>query len=122
MMNLEQNKWLLLSNLLIRVDMLECFLDVSHVRDTTSSTFHYEICSILSHHNLNIQNVRDQGYDGASNIHGEWNGLQTLILHECPYAYYVHCLAHKLLLAFVASTNEVVDVHDFFFSKFEYDC
>lgn len=115
MMNLVQNKWLLLSNLLIRVDMLECFLDVLHVRDTTSSTFHYEICSILSHHNLNIQNVRDQGYDGASNIHGEWNGLQTLILHECPYAYYVHCLVHQLLLAFVASTNEVVDVHDFFF-------
>ena len=54
------------------------------------------ICSILSHHNLNIQNVRGQGYDGASNMRGEWNGLQALILQECPYAYYVHCLAHQL--------------------------
>ena len=52
------------------------------------------IYSLLSHNNLNIQNIRGQGYDGASNIQGEWNGLQALILKDCPYAYYIHCLAH----------------------------
>ncbi|XP_029153401.1 uncharacterized protein [Arachis hypogaea] len=43
----------------------ERLIDV-HVKDTTSATLKQEICSALSHHNLNIQNVRDQGYDGVA--------------------------------------------------------
>ncbi|XP_039144034.1 zinc finger MYM-type protein 1-like [Dioscorea cayenensis subsp. rotundata] len=81
----------------------ERFLDIVHVKDTTALTLKQEICSVLSHHNLNIQNIRGQGYDGASNMRGEWNGLQALILQECPYAYYVHCLAHQLQLALVVA-------------------
>ncbi|XP_028110203.1 zinc finger MYM-type protein 1-like [Camellia sinensis] len=42
------------------------------------------------------------GYDGASNIQGEFNGLKTLILKENPCAYYVYCFAHQLQLALVA--------------------
>ncbi|XP_072054323.1 uncharacterized protein [Arachis hypogaea] len=74
----------------------ERLIDVVHVKDTTSATLKEEICFALSHHNLNIQNVRGQGYDGASNMRGEWKGLQALIIQECPYAYYVHCFAHQL--------------------------
>ncbi|KAL1336392.1 hypothetical protein AAHE18_10G059500 [Arachis hypogaea] len=40
------------------------------------------ICSALSQHNLNIQNVRGQGYDGASNMRREWKELQVLIIQE----------------------------------------
>ncbi|XLU31147.1 hypothetical protein S245_067213, partial [Arachis hypogaea] len=29
-----------------------------------------------------------QGYDGASNMRGEWNGLQALFLKDSPQAYY----------------------------------
>ncbi|QHN96174.1 uncharacterized protein [Arachis hypogaea] len=92
----------------------ERLIDVVHVKDTTSATLKQEICSALSHHNLNIQNVRGQGYDGASNMRGEWKELQALIIQECPYAYYVHCFAHQLQLALVAAAKEVVDVHAFF--------
>ncbi|XP_028126583.1 zinc finger MYM-type protein 1-like [Camellia sinensis] len=42
------------------------------------------------------------GYDGASNMQGEFNGLKTLILKENPCVYYVHCFAHQLQLALVA--------------------
>jgi|JXWR01.1.fsa_nt_gb hypothetical protein len=28
-------------------------------------------------------------------MRGEWNGLEALILQECPYGYNVHCLAHQ---------------------------
>ncbi|XP_071932919.1 uncharacterized protein [Coffea arabica] len=72
------------------------------------------IFSTLSQHNLAIHNIRGQGYDGASNMRGEWNGLQALICHECPYAYYIHCLAHRLQLALVAASREVASVHQFF--------
>ena len=67
----------------------------------------------MSHNNLNIQNIRGQGYDGASNMRGEWNGLQALILKDCPYAYYIHCLAHGLQLALVAISHTGVHASDF---------
>jgi hypothetical protein len=53
----------------------EQFLDIVHVKDTTASTLKEEVSFVLSYHNLDVQNIRGQGYDGASNIRGEWNGL-----------------------------------------------
>ena len=47
-------------------------------------------------------------------MHGEWNGLQALFLKECPYAYYVHCMVHRLQLALVIASREVKVVHQFF--------
>ncbi|XP_031116585.1 SCAN domain-containing protein 3-like [Ipomoea triloba] len=92
----------------------ERFFGVVHVKDTIASTLKECIFSILSRHNLDVQNIRGQGYDGASNMRGEWNGLKALILDKCPYAYYVHCFAHRLQLALVASSKEVIPVHHFF--------
>ncbi|XP_071709248.1 uncharacterized protein [Rutidosis leptorrhynchoides] len=62
----------------------ERFLDLVHVKDTTALTLKNEILSSLSFHKLDFQDIRGQGYDGASNMRGEWNGLQALILKECP--------------------------------------
>ncbi|KAM6582276.1 hypothetical protein CsatB_009281 [Cannabis sativa] len=92
----------------------ERFFDLVHVRDTTALTLKNEITRVLSHHCLDIQNIRGQGYDGASNMRGEWKGLQALFLKDCPYAYYVHCFAHRLQLALVAASREVLYVHEFF--------
>lgn len=92
----------------------ERFFGLVHVSNTSAATLKDGIHYVLSHHNLNIQNIRGQGYDGASNMRGEWKGLQALILKDCPYAYYIHCLAHRLQLALVAVSHEVVHVHHFF--------
>ncbi|KDO39399.1 hypothetical protein CISIN_1g042551mg, partial [Citrus sinensis] len=80
-------------------------------KDVTSKDGIY---SLLSHNNLNIQNIRGQGYDGTSNMWGEWNGLQALILKDCPYVYYIHCLAHRLQLALVVVSHEIVLIHHCF--------
>ncbi|XP_029148336.1 uncharacterized protein [Arachis hypogaea] len=89
----------------------ERFLDLVHVKDTTSLTLKQELCGILSRHGLDVSNIRGQGYDGASNMRGEWNGLQALFLKDCPYAYYIHCFAHRLQLALVTASREVIPVH-----------
>ncbi|XP_073119737.1 uncharacterized protein [Henckelia pumila] len=94
----------------------ERFMEVVVVDDTNSITLKTQICNILSHHKLLVENMRGQGYDGASNMRGEWNGLQALFLRDCPYAYYVYCFAHRLQLALVAAAKEVSDVW-LFFSK-----
>ncbi|XP_057720354.1 uncharacterized protein LOC130934845 [Arachis stenosperma] len=54
--------------------------------------------------------VRGQGYDGASNMQGEFNGLKTLILKENSYAFYVHCFAHQLQLALVTVAKKQVEI------------
>ncbi|KAG4939289.1 hypothetical protein JHK82_045012 [Glycine max] len=64
----------------------DIFLDMIQVQDTTSST-------------LNIQNIYGQGCDGASNMRGEWNDLQALILQECPYAYFAYVTKISHLVA-----------------------
>ncbi|KAL6655967.1 hypothetical protein ACP70R_006793 [Stipagrostis hirtigluma subsp. patula] len=92
----------------------ERFLDLIHVHDTYSATLKQELCSALSNHKLDVQSIRGQGYDGASNMRGEWNGLQAKFMEDCPYAYYVHCFAHQLQLTLVAASKEVTEVHNFF--------
>ena len=47
-------------------------------------------------------------------MRGEWKGLQPLILKDCSYANYIHCLAHRLQLALVVVSHEVVPNHHFF--------
>ncbi|XP_074288039.1 uncharacterized protein LOC141613197 [Silene latifolia] len=92
----------------------ERFFQLVRVNDTSATTLKRELCLVLKEHNLLVENIRGQGYDGASNMRGEWNGLQALFLADCPYAYYVHCFAHRLQLALVAASREVSSVHQFF--------
>ncbi|XP_044425427.1 zinc finger MYM-type protein 1 [Triticum aestivum] len=92
----------------------ERFFDLIHVANTRSLTLKNELSFVLSNNGFDIQNLRGQGYDGASNMRGELNGLQALFLHKCPYAYYVHCYAHRLQLALVDASKEVVPISQFF--------
>jgi hypothetical protein len=92
----------------------ERFFDCIHVKNTKALTLKQELSHVLSSHSFDVQNLRGQGYDGASNMKRELNGLQALFLRECPYAYYVHCYAHCLQLALVAATKDVVHVCQFF--------
>ncbi|KAH9781334.1 TTF-type domain-containing protein [Citrus sinensis] len=92
----------------------ERFFEVVNVMETTAVTLKKEICNVLARYDLLVENIRGQGYDGASNMRGAWNGLQALFLKDCPYAYYIHCFAHQLQLALVAASNDVPDVWLFF--------
>ena len=49
----------------------ERFFDLIHVQETTSSTLKKEICDVISRHNLRIEDIQSQGYDGASNMRGK---------------------------------------------------
>ncbi|KAK9284489.1 hypothetical protein L1049_023662 [Liquidambar formosana] len=47
----------------------EPFFEIVHISDTTAATLKQEISNVLFRFNLQIQNMRGQGYDGASNMH-----------------------------------------------------
>ncbi|XP_050289744.1 uncharacterized protein LOC126727886 [Quercus robur] len=92
----------------------ERFFGLIHAVNTAALTLKKGIYSLLSQYCLDIQNIRGQGYDGASNMRGMWNGLQALILNDCPYAYYIHCFVHRLQLALVKASKQVVPISHFF--------
>ncbi|KAK1354131.1 zinc finger MYM-type protein 1-like [Heracleum sosnowskyi] len=96
--------------------LTERFFEIVQVPNTTASTLKKKISDVLSRFNLSSANLRGQGYDGASNMSGGCNGLQALFLKECPYAYYIHCFAHRLQLALVGASSKEVSVW-LFFSK-----
>ncbi|XP_034229463.1 zinc finger MYM-type protein 1-like [Prunus dulcis] len=85
----------------------ERFFDIVSVVDTNALTLKKEICKVLGNNDILVENMRGQGYDGASNMRGSWNGLQALFLQDCPYAYYVHCFAHRLQLALNGAAKDV---------------
>ena len=94
--------------------VIERFLGVEHVTDTTSMSLKRALDDMLLDHGLSIHNIRGQGYDGASNMRGEFHGLQRLVLDENPYAFYIHCFAHQLQLVVVSVAQCCSSVTDFF--------
>ncbi|XP_022865451.1 zinc finger MYM-type protein 1-like [Olea europaea var. sylvestris] len=96
--------------------VLEHFIGVIHVSSTTAVSLKAGIDQLFSTHSLSISNLRGQGYDGASNMRGEYNGLKTLILKENSSAYYIHCFAHQLQLALVAVAQKHPKIETFFTS------
>ncbi|KAI3516753.1 hypothetical protein L1887_15762 [Cichorium endivia] len=92
----------------------EKFVGVVHVTDTSSKSLKYSIDSLFAQHGLSMKKVRGQGYDGASNMRGEFNGLKALILKDNVSAFYVHCFAHQLQLVVVAIARDHNGVGNFF--------
>nr|XP_028957601.1 zinc finger MYM-type protein 1-like [Malus domestica] len=95
-------------------EAIEKFLGVQHVSSTTSSSLEGAIEKLFATTNLNMSKLQGQGYDRASNMKGELNGLKTKILNKYPQAFYIHCFAHQLQLALVFVAKENEDVANFF--------
>ena len=94
--------------------IVERFLGIQHVPNTTSAALRKALLEVFDKHGLLISRLRGQGYDGASNMRGEFNGLENLIRDETPYAFYVHCFAHQLQLIVVALSRCCKGLEDFF--------
>ncbi|XP_060170419.1 uncharacterized protein LOC132601340 [Lycium barbarum] len=96
-------------------EVIERFVGIVHVNDTSARSMKETIYSFLSDHSLSPSQIRGQGYDGASNMQGELNGLKSLILRDTPSAYSTHCFAHQLQLTLVALVKKNSDVDDFLY-------
>ena len=94
--------------------VMETLLGLQHVESYTTAALKEALVKMLNSHKLPISRLRGQGYDGASNMRGEFNGLQKLIRDENPYAFYVHCFAHQLQLVVVIVATSTPAIADFF--------
>jgi hypothetical protein len=94
--------------------VIERFVGVKHVSDTTSASLKIALDGMLKSLGLSISSVRGQGYDGASNLRGQFHGLQRRVLDKNPYAFYIHCFAHQLQLVVVSVDKCCSSILDFF--------
>lgn len=86
---------------------MEHFLGVVHVGNTTSMSLKFGFEEILPKHQLSVARICGQGYDGASNMQGKFNGFKSLILKDNSCAFYVHYFAHQLQLASVRKHRKI---------------
>lgn len=75
-------------------------LDRVRAEDITSS-----IISTVEGLGLSLNELRGQGYDGASSMSGEKSGVQKRIRDIQPKALYTHCAGHSFNLAIVNSCS-----------------
>ena len=64
--------------------VIERFLGILHVNDTSATTLKATIDALFATHGFSISNLRGQRHDGACNMQGQFNGLKSLILNENP--------------------------------------
>lgn len=88
-----------------RVEIREHFLAFYPILDATGAGLTLFVTDLLEKLNLNINNLRGQGYDNGSNMRGKNIGLQKRILDLNPRAFYVPCSNHSLNLIINDAAN-----------------
>nr|XP_043632484.1 uncharacterized protein LOC122603755 [Erigeron canadensis] len=92
----------------------ERFAGLAHVMEKSAQSLKSVIEALLADNGLSLKRIRSQGYNGATNMRGEFSGLKALIMRENSSAHYVHCFAHQLELVVVQVAKEHFGIGNFF--------
>ncbi|XP_039310402.1 zinc finger MYM-type protein 1-like [Solenopsis invicta] len=98
------------SDLMIR----EFFLGFKEADGQTAEDLEAQLLNYFEDNTLDIMKLRAQGYDGAANMSGIYNGLQAKILRRQLNAVYVHCAAHNLNLVINDAVKSSKDIRNFY--------
>ncbi|KAJ9182094.1 hypothetical protein P3X46_006123 [Hevea brasiliensis] len=89
--------------------VIERFISLVHIHNTSAASLKKGIESLLSTYGLSILSLRGQGYDRASNMRGEFNGLKSLILKNNSSTYYIHYF-HSSICSFFNTVTRLINV------------
>lgn len=96
------------------VDIREHFLEFTEITDCTGAGMTEVLIKKLRELDIDIMDMRGQGYDNGSNMRGKHSGVQKRVLDINPRAFYVPCSAHSLNLVVNDTAACCLQAVDFF--------
>lgn len=96
------------------VTIAEHFVDFIQLYDTSGYNMTKTLLDKLTEFEVNLDDMRGQGYDNGSNMRGKHSGVQARILELNSRAFYVPCNAHTLNLVLNDSANCCLEAVSFF--------
>nr|XP_022906870.1 zinc finger MYM-type protein 1-like [Onthophagus taurus] len=97
----------------ITVEIKEHFLGFCPITNTTDDGLTNFLLDYLDKQNIDIQDMRGQGYDNGANMRGKHNGLQKKILDINSRAFYIPCSSHTLNLIVNDAANSSLEICSF---------
>ena len=89
------------------VNISKVFVDYVHLERTTGKAIADAIVKSLHDMGFDIENLRGQGYDGASAMSSSIQGVNGRIREIAPLALYSHCKSHVLNLSIASSCKQL---------------
>ena len=97
-------------------EVREEFIGMVELEKTDAESIFTGIVEYLNKCDLNLSNLRGQGYDGASNMSGKVSGVCSRIQQIQPLASYHHCRGHVLNLVLSSTCSNVPEIRNLFCS------
>ena len=95
-------------------EVCEEFLGFRKLKKVDAQSVFDVLISALKNWGLDLSSLVGQGYDGASVMSGNKNGLHKKVSDHYPNATYVHCRSHILNLAIAGACKNVESIQDLF--------
>lgn len=79
-------------------EIKERLLKMLPIQSSTGESQYMIVKELLSSLGIDVKKIVGQSYDGAANMKGDFNGLQSHFKKDAPDSIYTHCHAHVLNL------------------------